>query len=58
MSDQSQTTNRETVVIIAEALMSVCSDGNSDALRVASDVLDALAAAHYRIVKDMQYDLD
>jgi hypothetical protein len=46
----SSTTRREPVVVIAEAIASVCSDGNSDALRVAHDVLEALSLAGYSLV--------
>lgn len=48
---QTQTTSREPVVVIAEALIPVCSDGNSDALSVASDVLEALARDGWLLVK-------
>lgn len=45
------TTDSEAVVVIAEALIPVCSDGNSDALGVASDVLEALARNGWHLVK-------
>ena len=48
---ESQTTRREAVVVIAEALIPVCSDGNSDALAVASDVMDALTRDGWLLIK-------
>jgi hypothetical protein len=53
-----QTTDLRTIKprvdVIADAIQSVCSDGNSDSKRVAWDVVKALAAAGYAVVHESE----